>query len=238
MKQTIDIDEIKDKIYAKLEKSGWNTKLRGFIYSTEFELIIKKLIKQTQDGKRFTPAIKNWFRAFEECPVSELKVVMVGQDPYPGVNQADGIAFSLSTSTEMQPTLTYLFDAIDRTVYDNRGVVDRNMDLTRWSNQGLLMLNAALTTSVGKIGQHYNIWQPFLAYLFDYLTWHCPGLVYIYMGKQAQQWADAVNDNNYKFLLSHPASAYYNNDKIWDCGDTFVKTTEILDKNYKYKMIW
>jgi len=238
MKQSIDIDEIKDKIYAKLEKSGWNTKLRGFIYSTEFELIIKKLIKQTQDGKRFTPAIKNWFRAFEECPVSELKVVMVGQDPYPGVNQADGVAFSLSTSTEMQPTLTYLLDAIDRTVYDNRGVVDRNMDLTRWSNQGLLMLNAALTTSVGKIGQHYNIWQPFLAYLFDYLTWHCPGLVYIYMGKQAQQWADAVNDNNYKFLLSHPASAYYNNDKIWDCGDTFVKTTEILDKNYKHKMIW
>jgi uracil-DNA glycosylase len=238
MKQTIDIDEIKDKIYAKLEKSGWNTKLRGFIYSTEFELIIKKLIKQTQDGKRFTPAIKNWFRAFEECPVSELKVVIVGQDPYPSVNQADGIAFSLSTSTEMQPTLTYLFDAIDRTVYDNRGVVDRTMDLTRWSNQGLLMLNAALTTSVGKIGQHYNIWQPFLAYLFDYLTWHCPGLVYIYMGKQAQQWADAVNDNNYKFLLSHPASAYYNNDKIWDCGDTFVKTTEILDKNYKHKMIW
>jgi uracil-DNA glycosylase len=238
MKQSIDIDEIKDKLYAKLEKSGWNTKLRGFIYSTEFELIIKKLIKQTQDGKRFTPAIKNWFRAFEECPVSELKVVMVGQDPYPSVNQADGIAFSLSTSTEMQPTLTYLLDAIDRTVYDNRGVVDRNMDLTRWSNQGLLMLNAALTTSVGKIGQHYNIWQPFLAYLFDYLTWHCPGLVYIYMGKQAQQWADAVNDNNYKFLLSHPASAYYNNDKIWDCGDTFVKTTEILDKNYKHKMIW
>ena len=138
----------------------------------------------------------------------------------------------------MQPTLTYLLDAVDRTVYDNRGVVDRNMDLTRWSNQGLLMLNAALTTSVGKIGQHYNIWQPFLAYLFDYLTWHCPGLVYIYMGKQAQQWADAVNDNNYKFLLSHPASAYYNNDKIWDCGDTFVKTTEILDKNYKHKMIW
>jgi uracil-DNA glycosylase len=238
MKQSIDIDEIKDKLYAKLEKSGWNTKLRGFIYSTEFELIIKKLIKQTQDGKRFTPAIKNWFRAFEECPVSELKVVMVGQDPYPSVNQADGIAFSLSTSTEMQPTLTYLLDAIDRTVYDNRGVVDRNMDLTRWSNQGLLMLNAALTTSVGKIGQHYNIWQPFLAYLFDYLTWNCPGLVYIYMGKQAQQWADAVNDNNYKFLLSHPASAYYNNDKIWDCGDTFVKTTEILDKNYKHKMIW
>jgi uracil-DNA glycosylase len=238
MKQSIDIDEIKDKLYAKLEKSGWNTKLRGFIYSTEFELIIKKLIKQTQDGKRFTPAIKNWFRAFEECPVSELKVVMVGQDPYPSVNQADGIAFSLSTSTEMQPTLTYLLNAIDRTVYDNRGVVDRNMDLTRWSNQGLLMLNAALTTSVGKIGQHYNIWQPFLAYLFDYLTWNCPGLVYIYMGKQAQQWADAVNDNNYKFLLSHPASAYYNNDKIWDCGDTFVKTTEILDKNYKHKMIW
>ena len=238
MKQSIDIDEIKDKIYAKLEKSGWNTKLRGFIYSTEFELIIKKLIKQTQDGKRFTPAIKNWFRAFEECPVSELKVVMVGQDPYPGVNQADGIAFSLSTSDEIQPSLTYLFDAIDRTVYDGANVVDRNLDLTRWSNQGVLLLNTALTTTVGKIGQHYMIWQPFMAYLFDYLTWNCPGLVYIYMGKQAQQWADAVNDNNYKFMLSHPASAYYNQDQIWDCGDVFKRTTEIVEKNYNHKMTW
>jgi uracil-DNA glycosylase len=238
MKQTIDIEEIKEKLYAKLEPSGWAIKLRGFIFSKEFDDIMKKLIKQTQDGKRFTPTMKNWFRAFEECPYDDLKLVIVGQDPYPGVNQADGIAFSQSTSDELQPSLKYLFDGIDRTVYNNQGYIDRNMDLKRWSNQGVLMLNTALTTNIGKVGQHHAIWQPFTAYLFDHLTWNCPGLVYIYMGKQAQLWADAVNDNNYKFKISHPASASYNNQAIWDCGDVFKETTEILKNNFNHTMNW
>jgi uracil-DNA glycosylase len=238
MKDTIDIEEIKEKLYTKLESSGWARVLRGFIFSKDFDDIIKKLIKQTQDGKRFTPAIKNWFRAFEECPYNELKVVILGQDPYPGVNQADGIAFSCSITGDTQPSLKFMLDGIDRTLYNNQRVVDRNTDLKRWSNQGILLINTALTTSVGKIGQHYNIWQPFLAYLFDWLTWNNSGLVYIYMGKQAQLWSDAVNDNNYKFLISHPASAAYNNYEEWDCKDTFVKTDEIIKKNYNYSIIW
>lgn len=80
MSNKLDIEEIKDKISAKLEPSGWARVLRGFIYSKEFEDIVSTLAKQARDGKRFTPTMKNWFRAFEECPYSELKVVIVGQD--------------------------------------------------------------------------------------------------------------------------------------------------------------
>lgn len=80
MSDKLDIEEIKDKIYAKLESSGWARVLRGFIYSKDFENIITGLVRQTRDGKRFTPTMKNWFRAFEECPYNELKVVIVGQD--------------------------------------------------------------------------------------------------------------------------------------------------------------
>ena len=234
MKQSIDIDEIKDKLYAKLEKSGWNTKLRGFIYSTEFELIIKKLIKQTQDGKRFTPAIKNWFRAFEECPVSELKVVIVGQDPYPTLGVADGIAFSCGKSQKEQPSLRFILDEVQKLYPDG---YERPLDLVKWSNQGVLMLNTALTTEVGKIGQHYDIWTPFVAYLFDYLKNFHPGLVYVYMGKKSQEWADMCGENCTKFMVSHPASAAYNGSK-WDSKGVFGEVRDTVQHLYNYKIIW
>lgn len=237
MSDKLDIEEIKDKIYAKLEPSGWARLLRGFIYSTEFENIVTALAKQTRDGKRFTPTMKNWFRAFEECPYSELKVVIVGQDPYPGLNHADGIAFSLSQAEEMQPSLKYMLEAVNRTVYNGVNA-SRDMDLKRWSNQGVLLLNTALTTNVGKIGQHYLLWRPFIAYLFDWLTWNNNGLVYIYMGKKAEEWADAVNDNNYKFKVMHPASASYSGLDRWDCKNVFQQTSEILKKNYNFDIEW
>ena len=237
MSQKLDIEEIKDKIYQKLESSGWARVLRTFIYSKDFENIIMQLAKQTQDGKRFTPPMKNWFRAFEDCPYDELKVVIVGQDPYPGFGQADGIAFSLKDADTIQPSLEYMFSAINKTVYNGVNTC-RDMDLTRWANQGMLMLNTALTTQIGRPGQHHLIWKPFIAYLFDYLTWNNNGLVYIYMGKQAQQWMDTVNDNNYKFTVMHPAAASYGNLKEWDCQDVFNKTSEIIKKNYNFEIEW
>jgi uracil-DNA glycosylase len=237
MKQKLDLEDIKQKLYTKLETSGWAVKLRSFIYSSDFDNIITQLARLSLDGKRFTPTLKQMFRAFEECPLNELKVVIVGQDPYPTVGVADGIAFSCSNTMELQPSLEYMLNEINRTVYNGHpGSLD--VDLARWSNQGILMLNTALTTTVGKIGQHYPIWKPFLAYLFDYLTWNETGLVYIYMGKQAKEWSDAVNDNNYKFFVSHPASAAYNKQERWDSENVFVKANEVVERQFNAKIIW
>lgn len=237
MKQKLDLEEIKDKLYQRLEPSGWAVKLRSFIYSSDFDNIIVQLARMSLDGKRFTPPLKQVFRAFEECPYSELKVVIVGQDPYPQFGVADGIAFSCSNTMELQPSLKYMLDEINRTVYEDKNI-STDVDLVRWSSQGILMLNTALTTTVGKIGQHYTIWKPFLAFLFDHLTWYNNGLVYIYMGKQAHEWADAVNDNNYKIKISHPASAAYNKQSTWDSQGAFVQTKEIIQKNYNYSIDW
>jgi uracil-DNA glycosylase len=237
MSTKLDIEDIKEKIHAKLKPSGWDRVLRGFIFSKEFETIIQTLAKQSKDGKRFTPTMRNWFRAFEECPYDQLKVVIVGQDPYPGLDQADGIAFSLKDAPVIQPSLDYMLKEINKTVYNGVNA-SRDKDLTRWANQGVLLINIALTTTIGKVGQHYLVWRPFIAYLFDWLTWHNNGLVYIYMGKKAEEWADAVNDNNYKFFTSHPASASYNNLEEWDSKNVFVETKEILKKNYNFEIEW
>lgn len=237
MKQKLDIEEIKQKMFDKLQSSGWGKVLKPFIFSSDFDKIVSQLAVLAQDGKRFTPPLKSIFRAFEECPIDQLKVVIVGQDPYPQFGVADGISFSCSNTNELQPSLSYIFDEINRTFYNGYPeCVDVN--LTRWSNQGILMLNTALTTTVGKSGQHYHIWKPFTAFLFDYLTWNQNGLVYIYLGKEAREWSESVNDNNYKLFASHPASAAYLKSKTWNSQEIFHKTSDLIQKNYNIKLIW
>jgi uracil-DNA glycosylase len=233
---SIKLSDLKDKIFAKLQKSGWNTPLKNFIYSENFNKIIEYLYKDSINGKKFTPQLKNIFKAFEECPYKDLKVVFLGQDPYPGKDVADGLAFSCSYTKEAQPTLQALLDEVNRTV--NEGFnVSTNPDLTRWANQGVLLINTALTTTTYKVGQHHIIWQPFMAYLFDVLTWYNPGTIYVYFGKKASEWKNAVNDNNYKFELMHPATSYYK-EEPWECKDVFNKINKILLDNNNQQIKW
>ena len=160
----------------------------------------------------------------------------MGQDPFPGKDIADGIAFSCSYTKEAQPTLQALLDEVNITV--NEGFnISTNPDLTRWANQGVLLINTALTTTTYKVGQHYIIWQPFMAYLFDVLTWYNPGTIYVYFGKKASEWKNAVNDNNYKFELMHPATSYYR-EEPWDCKDVFNKINKILLDNNNQQIEW
>jgi uracil-DNA glycosylase len=236
MKQKLDIEEIKQKMFEKLEPSGWGKVFKPFIFSGDFDNIITQLAQTANDGQRFTPTLKDIFKAFEECPYDKLKVILVGQDPYPQFGVADGIAFSCSKTNQLQPSLRYMLSEVNVTLYGGHPV-STDVDLTRWANQGILMLNTALTTTVNKIGQHYKIWQPFIAYLFDYLTLNHNGLVYVYLGKQAKEWADAISENNYKFFLSHPASAAYNGSK-WDSKNLFLETQVIIKQNYNEDLIW
>jgi uracil-DNA glycosylase len=237
MKSTINIEDIKNKLYNNLKPSGWARILKGFIYSKDFDNIIKELAKQSSEGKRFTPTFKNMFRAFEECPYNKTKVIIVGQDPYPTADVADGIAFSCKNTPNLQPSIRYILTAINDTVYDGNAT-SSEQDLTRWANQGILLLNTALTTTVSKSGQHFKIWQPFTAYLFDWLNWHNSGIVYIYMGKKAEEWRDSVSDNNYKLIVSHPASAAYTKQQKWECNDVFNHTNKIMHDLYGEKITW
>ena len=218
----MDLEEIKQKMFTKLEPSGWDKILKSFIFSSEFTEILSELYRQSVNDKRFTPPLKQVFRAFEECPYDKQQVVIIGQDPYPQLGVADGISFSCSNTGKLQPSLRYILDEINRSVYRGHpGSLD--VDLKRWSNQGVLMLNTALTVEVDKIGSHYDIWKKFTAYLLDWLNTHQSGLVYLYMGKRAQEWSELTDDNtNIKYFVKHPASAAYSGSK-WDSDNVFMK---------------
>jgi len=232
-----NIEEIKQKMFDKLKVNNWDKVFNSFIFSSDFDSILNQLYDLSIQDKKFTPPLKQLFRAFEECPYDELKVVIIGQDPYPQLGVADGISFSCSNTNALQPSLRYILGEVNKTIYGDNPV-STDVDLKRWSNQGILMLNTSLTVEVGKIGSHYDIWKNFTAYLLDYLTHNKENIVYIYMGKKAQEWADLTGDNNHKFFVSHPASAAYTKQKHWDSNDVFLKVQHLVTQHYGTIIKW
>lgn len=236
---TVDIDNIKTKLIEMLRPNGWADKLKGFVHSSDFDQLIQKLVDARESGKRFTPPLKTVFKAFEACPYNDLKVVIIGQDPYPQLGVADGIAFSCSNTMTPQPSLEYLFGAIERTVYQE-SPTHQDPDLTRWASQGVLLLNSALTTEVGKPATHYDIWNPFLVYLLDILNTAQGSMIFVLMGKKAHEFEALLSDIHYVFKVSHPASAAYQKQKEWECDDVFNQVNRlIIDRNGpEYKIQW
>jgi uracil-DNA glycosylase len=227
---SVDIQQIQEKLVDKIRPAGWADKLKAFIMTQDFAEVLDKLHNLRTEDKRFTPPLKDVFRAFEECPYKDLKVVIVGQDPYPQMNIADGMAFSCSKSMAAQPSLRYIFEAIEETVYQGFPTY-QDPNLQRWANQGVLLLNTALTVEVNSIGSHYELWKDFTTYVIDILSWNNPGLIWVFMGKKAQELEPLVSSNHYKFMVSHPASAAYAQKKQWDCNDVFNKINAVLRDN-------
>lgn len=239
--EQIDTTKLQVQLYERLKPSGWSAHLKGFLLSQDFKNILDYLVDESQNGRHFTPRIKQLFRAFEECPYKDLKVIFLMQDPYPhlmnGVTVADGIPMSCSNTQVIQPSLKYVFQEIESQMYPEGGY-DRDLDLKRWSNQGILLLNAAMTTTVGKTGTHYGIWQPFIVYVLDYLGWNNPGLIYAFLGKKAQEYMGGMPSNNWKFTASHPASAAYLKQETWDSGGLFKKISETLKSTNNLTITW
>jgi len=237
MTTNINIEEIQNKLYESLKPSGWADKLKTFILSDDFTKILQSLVKDVDSGNRFVPQLKYLFNAFIKCPYDDLKVVLIGQDPYPYLGIPDGLAFSCSLQDRTEASLKYMFKEIERTVYDSTSYRG-SPDLTRWSNQGILLLNSSLTTIVGRPGLHALLWRPFMAYLFDHLGWYKSGLIYLFMGRVAQKWAESLPDNSYKVFVSHPASAAHSRLDNWDSNNCFVKVNELLVENKSEPIIW
>ena len=240
----INIVEIQKKLLEPLTKAGWGIVFEPIIYSDSFQELIYSLKKEAEEGRRFTPPIKDLFRAFEECPYDKLKVIMVGQDPYPKLGVADGISFSCSKTMKEQPSLRYIFDEIERTVYSPKIPQDEsiilregyNPDLKRWSNQGVLMFNTALTVQVGKIGSHYSYWNKFTSFILDCINADKKDISVALLGKKAESWEKhLLNQKIYK--VPHPASAAYKGGK-WNAKNIFNNINEDLKNHNKPIIVW
>jgi len=234
----IDINILRDNLNSKLKDSGWDRMLAPYVNGLSFDHIMNTLVESVENGKRFTPRFKDVFNGFYECPYNDLKVVIVGQDPYPQLGVADGIAFSCSRKGKAEKSLQYIlkqtiggFEKTGRVMY-----TPEECDLRRWSNQGVLMINTAFTCEINKIGSHYGIWKSFTEYVFDNINRHNPKTIFILMGKKAEAWQTLLP--NCKILkCSHPASAAYRGGE-WNCNDVFNKANLELEKQGKTCIEW
>jgi len=228
----IDINLLRDNLNNKLKDSNWDQMLSPYVNGLSFDHIMNTLIENVEQGRRFTPKFKNVFNGFYECPYNDLKVVIVGQDPYPQLGVADGIAFSCSVKGKAEKSLQYILkQTTGKTTY-----TPEECDLKRWANQGVLLINTAFTCEVNKIGSHYGIWKSFTEHVFGNINRHNPDTIFILMGKKAEAWQTLLP--NCKILkCSHPASAAYRGGE-WDSNDVFDKANEILNTQDKACINW
>jgi len=232
----INIKEKKDYFIPLLEESGWDS-VKKLVENSMFDDIIIKLINEVNQGRRFTPVYKDIFNAFLECSYKDVKVVIIGQDPYPQLGVADGLAFSCSKKGKAEKSLQYI---LKQTIggFEETGKVmytPEQCDLRRWANQGVLLLNTALTVQIGKIGSHYTIWSGFINALLQELNKR-DDLVIALLGKKAEEY-EMMLSNNTIFKVPHPASAAYRGGE-WNSNDLFNKINEQLKLKGKSSINW
>lgn len=238
--QNPDPHQIQEKLIEKLEKNGWSELLKGYLRSSDFERVIEFLISENKDGRKFTPALKQIFKGFEETPLDKTKVVMIGDGPYYQPFMSDGILYSCSNTVRMELHLKFILNAIQTSVsIDDIDLVEDafKQDLRRWSQQGILMLNSDLTTEVDKPHKHSKLWSSFNEYLIDMLNWKYSGLIWVLIGKRAQAYESSIGEHHTIIKCSHPPDEYMSLDQ-WDFNDIFNKVNKQLVEYKKEKIKW
>lgn len=173
----------------------------------ELESVLSKLGPEYK-RKPICPAQSNVFKAFEVYPYDKLKVVMLGQDPYPQKGVATGILFGNKEGTrdeDLSPSLQIIKEAaINFETPHNCIIFDPTLE--SWAKQGILMINSALTVEMDKIGSHMMLWRPFIASLLKKLSENETGIIYVLFGKQAQTFKPYINKQfNTVLEENHPA---------------------------------
>lgn len=220
---------------------SWHDKMRKFIESDACDEIYDFLKSEGRRGKKIAPLSSDTYKAFKLTPLNEIKVVLMGMCPYHtlknGEPVADGLLMGCSKTKALQPSLEQFYNGIDRELYDGQADKStKNPDVSFLANQGVLMLNAALTTEINKAGSHIHIWEPFVKYLFEEVLFYL-GVPIIFLGKDAAKYKKYCAPFAWTFTLSHPASASYKNTD-WETDGVFTSVNKILKDNNGYLISW
>ena len=181
------------------------------------------------------PPARLIFNAFDHCPFDKVKVVILGQDPYHGAGQANGLCFSVNKGIAFPPSLMNIFKEIEN---DLGTPIPRDGDLTRWSDQGVLLLNATLTVRASQAGSHQRRgWEDFTDAAIRELATRRENIVFILWGSYAQKKGAFIDRNRHLVLASpHPSplSAYQG----FFGNKHFSRANEYLAEHGKEKIIW
>ena len=171
---------------------------------------------RTVNKETLCPNIKDVFKAFKLCSYNKCRVIFVGQDPYPQRGVAQGVLFGNSSDTpenKLSPSLQIIKESVINFEIPHN-FITFDPTLESWAKQGILMINSALTTEVGKIGVHMMKWRPFMIAFLKQMSMINPGIIYVLFGSQAQILEPYINKNNYVLKIEHPAYFARTNKKM------------------------
>lgn len=190
---------------VKIEDS-WKAKLKGEFEQDYFKELTSFVKKEYKEGAVY-PAPKNIFRAFDLCSFDTVKVVILGQDPYHGDGQANGLCFAVNDGITVPPSLQNIYKEIDSDLYGGRSSVKRSGDLRRWAEQGVLLLNATLTVRAHAAGSHQmKGWEQFTDAVIRVLSEEREHLVFILWGNYAKAKGTHIDRSKHLVLEApHPS---------------------------------
>ena len=219
--------------YASLNKvqldESWKYNLAEFLLSPKMDALRDFLLQEKQQNKVIYPPRSLIFNALNTTPLNQVKVVIIGQDPYHGPNQAHGLSFSVQRGVALPPSLRNIFHEL----HTDLGVpIPKHGDLTHWAEQGVLLLNSVLTVEAGQPTSHQKQgWDDFTDHVIDVLNQQREHIVFILWGAYAQRKGQRIDPNKHLILkAAHPSPLAANRGGFFGCK-VFSKSNNYLKQN-------
>lgn len=201
-------------------------------YYQKLKIIIDEKYKTTQ----VYPAKENIFNAFSICKYENLKVVVLGQDPYHNPNQAQGLAFSTPANIKNPPSMQNILKEIEDDL--GRKSLCKNGDLTSWAKEGVLLLNTVLTVEENKPASHQKLgWEIFTDNIIKHISDNFEGIVFLLWGSPAIKKSILIDKSKHYILIAPHPSPLSSYRGFFGCKH-FSKTNEILKNIGKSEIAW
>lgn len=215
---------------------SWQNFLQQQQQQEYFEQLQSYVANARQQGKVVYPPEEDVFSAFTATPLDQVKVVILGQDPYHGPDQAHGLSFSVKPGVKTPPSLANMYKEL-ATDIDGFTIPDHGY-LQSWAEQGVLLLNTVLTVEQGNAHSHAKIgWETFTDKVIEHIDQECEGVIFLLWGAHAQKKGKKINTQKHHVLKSaHPSplSAYRG---FFGCQH-FSQTNTLLQAMNKTPITW
>lgn len=214
--------------------ASWKERLSDEFDKPYFSELIGFIRDEYRISKVY-PSGKEIFRAFDACNFNDLKVVIIGQDPYHGPGQANGLCFSVARDVKMPPSLVNIFKEISK---DLGKPVPEHGDLGRWADQGVLLLNATLTVRASSPGSHQNKgWEEFTDAVIKKISEEKQHVVFLLWGAYAQKKGEIIDRSKHLVLMSPHPSPFSADRGFFGCRH-FSKANEYLRSKGLKEIDW
>lgn len=201
-----------------------------------FQNILQFLEKERAAGKIIYPPKPDIFNALKLTNFDDVRVVIIGQDPYHGAGQAHGLSFSVQKGIRLPPSLQNIYKTLQKDYPDFQ--IPKDGDLTYWAQQGVLLLNTVLTVEAGRAHSHAQIgWEDFTDKIISALNHKKENLVFLLWGAHAQKKGQFIDRNKHCVLTSVHPSPLSAHRGFFDCGH-FKKTNNYLRQHQLPEIDW